>query len=319
MAACRVRARPHPWGPHRLVVWTASPPRWPATWTWPSTPWTSRSACCTWRAVSAAQAAPASPGAPVREGRGSGRQGPVQLAWLRASTERGAGQEEKGPEGLSSLACIPWASALPTWALEPRQHIYLPHGAGAAAPWVTWPWRPACSPALLAPSARPRCQAWLLVPLWLQPPHGQGVPAGLLGAEAGGLCCPVGSPADGYSSEDIVYYWSENQEHIHGLDKLQLAQFTITSYRFTTELMNFKSGNAASSASPRKPGSWPSRAPRRAASLLRGPPRVPLGTPGGRRLRPAEDEPQWGRGSCSLSRSVVLVASWGPEALRGWG
>lgn len=160
---------------------------------------------------------------------------------------------------------------------------------------------------------------WLLVPLWLQPPHGQGVPAGLLGAEAGGLCFPVGSPADGYSSEDIVYYWSENQEHIHGLDKLQLAQFTITSYRFTTELMNFKSGNAASSASPRKPGSWPSRAPRRAASLLRGPPRVPLGTPGGRRLRPAEDEPQWGRGSCSLSRSVVLVASWGPVALRGWG
>ncbi|KAI4578341.1 hypothetical protein MJG53_011196 [Ovis ammon polii x Ovis aries] len=47
---------------------------------------------------------------------------------------------------------------------------------------------------------------------------------------------------DGYSSEDIVYYWSENQEQIHGLDKLQLAQFTITSYRFTTELMNFKSG-----------------------------------------------------------------------------
>ncbi|KAJ1074747.1 hypothetical protein K5549_017636, partial [Capra hircus] len=47
--------------------------------------------------------------------------------------------------------------------------------------------------------------------------------------------------ADGYSSEDIVYYWSENQEQIHGLDKLQLAQFTITSYRFTTELMNFKS------------------------------------------------------------------------------
>lgn len=62
------------------------------------------------------------------------------------------------------------------------------------------------------------------------------------------LCCPpsVGSPADGYSSEDIVYYWSENQEQIHGLDKLQLAQFTITSYRFTTELMNFKLGNAAS-------------------------------------------------------------------------
>lgn len=150
-------------------------------------------------------------------------------------------------------------------------------------------------------------------------PARAGRPRRAAGGGGRGLCCPVGSPADGYSSEDIVYYWSENQEHIHGLDKLQLAQFTITSYRFTTELMNFKSGNAASSASPRKPGSWPSRAPRRAASLLRGPPRVPLGTPGGRRLRPAEDEPQWGRGSCSLSRSVVLVASWGPAALRGWG
>lgn len=49
--------------------------------------------------------------------------------------------------------------------------------------------------------------------------------------------------ADGYSSEDIVYHWSENQEEIHGLDKLQLAQFTITNYQFTTEIMNFKSGN----------------------------------------------------------------------------
>ncbi|KAJ7306437.1 hypothetical protein JRQ81_009789 [Phrynocephalus forsythii] len=46
---------------------------------------------------------------------------------------------------------------------------------------------------------------------------------------------------DGYASEDIVYRWSENQDQIHGLDKLQLAQFTITNYRFTTEVMNFKS------------------------------------------------------------------------------
>ncbi|KAG8505469.1 Gamma-aminobutyric acid receptor subunit delta [Galemys pyrenaicus] len=53
--------------------------------------------------------------------------------------------------------------------------------------------------------------------------------------------CMLHLESYGYSSEDIVYYWSENQEQIHGLDKLQLAQFTITSYRFTTELMNFKS------------------------------------------------------------------------------
>jgi len=72
----------------------------------------------------------------------------------------------------------------------------------------------------------------------------------LLGASRGwgtpGSAAHRGSPADGYSSEDIVYYWSENQEQIHGLNKLQLAQFTITSYHFATELMNFKSGNAAS-------------------------------------------------------------------------
>ncbi|XP_075697062.1 gamma-aminobutyric acid receptor subunit delta isoform X3 [Rhinoderma darwinii] len=45
----------------------------------------------------------------------------------------------------------------------------------------------------------------------------------------------------GYSAEDILYNWSENQNQIHGLDKLELAQFTITGYKFTKEVMNFKS------------------------------------------------------------------------------
>ncbi|XP_077881161.1 gamma-aminobutyric acid receptor subunit delta isoform X3 [Ictidomys tridecemlineatus] len=53
--------------------------------------------------------------------------------------------------------------------------------------------------------------------------------------------CMLDLESYGYSSEDIVYYWSENQEQIHGLDRLQLAQFTITSYHFSTESMNFKS------------------------------------------------------------------------------
>lgn len=48
--------------------------------------------------------------------------------------------------------------------------------------------------------------------------------------------------ADGYSSEDIVYHWSDSQRQIHGLDKLELSQFTITDYNFVTEIMNFKSG-----------------------------------------------------------------------------
>ncbi|XP_044301250.1 gamma-aminobutyric acid receptor subunit delta [Varanus komodoensis] len=53
--------------------------------------------------------------------------------------------------------------------------------------------------------------------------------------------CMLDLESYGYSSEDIVYRWSENQDQIHGLDKLQLAQFTITNYRFAAEVMNFKS------------------------------------------------------------------------------
>ncbi|MBN3326196.1 GBRD protein, partial [Atractosteus spatula] len=53
--------------------------------------------------------------------------------------------------------------------------------------------------------------------------------------------CMLELESYGYSSEDIVYHWSESQAHIHGLDKLELSQFTITDYRFDTEMMNFKS------------------------------------------------------------------------------
>ncbi|KAM9343530.1 gamma-aminobutyric acid receptor subunit delta isoform 1-T1 [Pholidichthys leucotaenia] len=53
--------------------------------------------------------------------------------------------------------------------------------------------------------------------------------------------CMLDLESYGYSSEDIVYHWSESQRHIHGLDKLELSQFTITDYRFDTEMMNFKS------------------------------------------------------------------------------
>ena len=56
------------------------------------------------------------------------------------------------------------------------------------------------------------------------------------------MCVCVCVCVDGYSSEDIVYHWSENQKQIHGLDKLELSQFTIIHYYFHTETMNFKSG-----------------------------------------------------------------------------
>ncbi|MFT7804578.1 gamma-aminobutyric acid receptor subunit delta-like [Arapaima gigas] len=53
--------------------------------------------------------------------------------------------------------------------------------------------------------------------------------------------CMLDLESYGYSSEDIVYHWSENQAYIHGLDKLELSQFTITDYEFVTDIMNFKS------------------------------------------------------------------------------
>ncbi|KAM6976696.1 gamma-aminobutyric acid receptor subunit delta [Aplochiton taeniatus] len=53
--------------------------------------------------------------------------------------------------------------------------------------------------------------------------------------------CMLDLESYGYSSEDIVYHWCESQKHIHGLDKLELSQFTITDYRFVTEMLNFKS------------------------------------------------------------------------------
>ncbi|XP_068096757.1 gamma-aminobutyric acid receptor subunit delta isoform X2 [Hyperolius riggenbachi] len=53
--------------------------------------------------------------------------------------------------------------------------------------------------------------------------------------------CMLDLESYGYSADDILYHWSEKQEQIHGLDKLELAQFTITNYSFAREVMNFKS------------------------------------------------------------------------------
>lgn len=138
--------------------------------------------------------------------------------------------------GLSSLARLPQAGA---------------RSPGTACVGISGPtWQPLWSPGrgdwharqLLWPRPRPVAPAVLAAGVTSDSARGGCTGSG---GEGSAARLSVGSPADGYSSEDIVYYWSENQEQIHGLDKLQLAQFTITSYRFTTELMNFKLGNAA--------------------------------------------------------------------------
>ncbi|KAM9299044.1 gamma-aminobutyric acid receptor subunit delta [Gastrophryne carolinensis] len=53
--------------------------------------------------------------------------------------------------------------------------------------------------------------------------------------------CLLDLESYGYSAEDILYHWSDKQEQIHGLDKLELPQFTIAGYSFTKEIVNFKS------------------------------------------------------------------------------
>ncbi|XP_078094753.1 gamma-aminobutyric acid receptor subunit delta [Mustelus asterias] len=53
--------------------------------------------------------------------------------------------------------------------------------------------------------------------------------------------CMLDLESYGYSADDIVYNWSDNQDQIHGLDQIQLAQYTITNYYFVTEMTNFKS------------------------------------------------------------------------------
>ncbi|GCB79291.1 hypothetical protein scyTo_0015955, partial [Scyliorhinus torazame] len=53
--------------------------------------------------------------------------------------------------------------------------------------------------------------------------------------------CMLDLESYGYSADDIVYNWSDNQDQIHGLDEIQLAQYTITNYYFVTEMTNFKS------------------------------------------------------------------------------
>ncbi|XP_032350649.1 gamma-aminobutyric acid receptor subunit delta isoform X2 [Camelus ferus] len=122
--------------------------------------------------------------------------------------------------------------------------------------------------------------------------------------------CTLHLESYGYSSEDIVYYWSENQEQIHGLDRLQLAQFTITSYRFTTELTNFKSGNTASC------GLFPMSPACGFLVLIIELPaalRAPEGAAGTRPSHSRRETGQAGAGS------LVLHCSLEPAALQVWG
>lgn len=131
-------------GPHPCVVCPESPPQWPATWTWPSTPWTSRSARCIWRAVSATQAGMGSTRADawllralcwgraedsvcqglcpsLAQGQGGIWDGASmeQEAW--AGSEEAVRPERPGPPPMDSRAS------------EPGQGMYLHHWATAAA------------------------------------------------------------------------------------------------------------------------------------------------------------------------------------------
>lgn len=152
-----------PLGPPCRVVRTESPPRWPATWTWPSTRWTSRNARCTWRAVSAG-----GPGRRLRLGDlAVGRQGaragwalPVPLAWLGGRECRGRASRE--PEPGREQEWVPRSRAWSPGRHGPARLGRL--GMGTCT-------RPAPQ---APPAARPPRPPWSWRPMWA-PLGGQGL------------------------------------------------------------------------------------------------------------------------------------------------
>lgn len=132
--------RPPSRRPHQHVVWAESRPRWPATWTWPSTPWTSRSACSSWRAVSASGRRPL----PTLLGRGRARapSGAIadDLAWepgsIWAPWSRGRREGAARPETLVPGQCL--AGDRRVWSPD-EARVCITRSAGQPR-WVTQRW-----------------------------------------------------------------------------------------------------------------------------------------------------------------------------------
>lgn len=49
-------------------------------------------------------------------------------------------------------------------------------------------------------------------------------------------------PADGYTTDDIVFFWQGDDKAVTGVDKLELPQFSIVELRLVSREVRFTTG-----------------------------------------------------------------------------
>lgn len=57
------------------------------------------------------------------------------------------------------------------------------------------------------------------------------------------LCPPV-FDTDGYTTDDIVFFWQGGDDAVTGVDKLELPQFSIVDIRLVSREVRFTTGKA---------------------------------------------------------------------------
>lgn len=60
--------------------------------------------------------------------------------------------------------------------------------------------------------------------------------------------CPLSSPldTDGYTTDDIVFFWQGGDSAVTGVDKLELPQFSIVDIRLVSREVRFTTGKDCS-------------------------------------------------------------------------
>lgn len=56
-------------------------------------------------------------------------------------------------------------------------------------------------------------------------------------------CVLVSSPADGYTTDDIEFYWKGGESAVTGVTRIELPQFSIVDYKLVSRNVVFSTGN----------------------------------------------------------------------------
>lgn len=59
------------------------------------------------------------------------------------------------------------------------------------------------------------------------------------------------SSADGYTTDDIEFYWRGGDGAVSGVDKIELPQFSIVDYKLLSRNVVFSTGTAVTASSLR--------------------------------------------------------------------